>query len=670
MSVMKRAFFFLLIALFLTFSLPQQAFSSELEDDAVLRSPYEKSMYVADFFESTGIPCTRHTDSSQENGCFPFNITVDIQGNIPREKDREGQPAKTLILSFTQDFFEKNPGFFLTLIERIKNAGLGYSCTLLFSTENERESLPISSLTPCDTELFARLCYENDLYSSIVIIDETIIQGKILTTGGRKQSPLWIVKLIKNACDGNGKKSRVSTQFFHKAKHQSFRENRRLSAFLENDICAAGLPLGTSTLDMDVLMEILNEYDPDMEQNWTSHYNCISIMGLDIWLNESFLALAFMVLSALVLITICFNSFSYSTKNIATMQDIKRTFYFSPAYVAISVLSITICQLGFYFLRYRPMVYFLLKYGVSLVLIFAVIFTQILFRFKTSIDSFSFQSSIVAAVNIFIFAAIDLSLMFTFIVDYALIYLMHKTKNKILSVILFVSILIPATYFLSTIGSSIKPEELGKLSIMSPRENLLCAMVFVPFAFQWGRIVILFQNKTRTIRPNSIAFKVLIAAIPTASVAIIMSALALGTFAMDRFNNSRFNEITLEVSDQKADEVTVRIISDSIFDLNLNRITIIPHEGTKMIHCEARIISENGIPLYDCNFNYTMESSHIARIEIPDNPEKEFAINFSSDSDAEISIQLDVWSEKDGMIVHTYKNPVFSGKKEDDNART
>ena len=81
-------------------------------------------------------------------------------------------------------------------------------------------------------------------------------------------------------------------------------------------------------------------------------------------------------------------------------------------------------------------------------------------------------------------------------------------------------------------------------------------------------------------------------------------------------------------------------------------------------------ISENGIPLYDCNFNYTMESSHVARIEIPDNPEKEFAINFSSDSDAEISIQLDVWSEKDGMIVHTYKNPVFSGKKEDDNART
>ena len=638
-------------------------------------SKHEISNFTSRYLKGKGFDVQESHFVPQQEGKFPFNITIDIKKteiDSPVNGLETGKPAaaeiQDVVFAFTQDYFCKKPEFIVDFINITIENKLPYNCTILLSPDSEQIVLDTPQHVSGGTDFFADRVYDTESTCAYVIFDDEFSPRQISSTGGGRVSPMWIVKTAEKAFRTKQQPISVQSGLLYSTRAQLFKENPRLSSFKENEITCAGIPLGHTLKDLDVLRTIQMDLIESRNSEKNTHYNNLSIGSISIWINESLLTVIYLAFSAIVLVSLCFFSFKYNAKNEAIFKDIGRTWFILPVYILMSTMFLTVFQKVFFFTKEcSPILYFSLKSLFSIILLFMISSIQITKRLRISISAISFQTKTICALNIFVFTFMDLSLMFVFIIQYLMVFISHKTQSKALAFtslgLLVLPMLLPSTsLFINT-----DPVKIGNLFNSTIIENIGYSLIIIPFVFQWIRCALILNIGEHKGGKN----KKLISVVSTSCIfaVILFSFFICGTVGIVHKLTKTTEQERITIEESSENMAILEYSHSSSYDLVNHKVTINCSEGKRIERCIATITSESGAPLYDSNFNYIMKSANSAILEIPDGAEKDIVLKFSTGSKTRTTLLLDLYILTDKTrAFHERKKIELTGR--DDDGRT
>lgn len=633
------------------------------------QSRYEISNFTSRYLEEKGFDVQETHFVPKHEGKFPYNITVEIEkAEITKSNMDEfsmnsiKNPIEDVIFAFTQDFFCTNPGFIVDFINQTKANHLPYNCTMLFACDAEHVVLDVPQKVQGGTDFFADRLYDSDSTCAYVIFDEEVSPKQIRTTGGGNISPMWIVKTAEKAYRTNQQPISVQSGLLYSTKSSFFKETPRLSSFKKNEIICAGIPLGHTLKDLDILRTIQMDLIESRNSERNTHYNNLSFGSLSIWINESALTVIYLTFAVIVLVSLCFSSFTYNAKNEAIFRDIARTWFTLPAYILTSTLFLFIFQKVFLFSKdYSPIIYYTLKTFFSILLLFILSSLQIMKRLRISISAISFQTKTICALNIFVFTFMDLSLMFVFIIHYLIVFFSHKTQNKILTISSLVMLVIPMLHPSTSLFLNTDPVKIGNFLNASMGPNIMYSMILIPFVFQWIRCALILNIGEHA---NG-KYRKLFTTVITSCIfcMILFSIFTCGTVGIVHTLTKAAKSEFIMVEDISTCKADYEYSHTDSFDMVNHVIKIKCPEGKRIERCIATLTSQSGSPLYDSNFNYTMKSSNEAVLEIPDGADEDIALMFSTDTKSTTRIFIDLYMLTDRThAVHETKEIELAGR--------
>lgn len=576
-------------------------------------------------------------------GQFPRTISVEIPpGKRNAESDTNKSGITSVFFVFSHEYALKNEQFALKFIRLTQEKMLPYRCTIVFTADSAQPLLPPESEIQTATELFASRIYDADKSCAVLIRDETASLPFISTEGDGTISPQWIVQALKKACAQNSKPMGVKSSILYIYKPEAYKNNRRLSTFLHNEIPAAEISLGHTEKDLAVLSSIEDCLIPLRSETWNRHYNFIPAGDTGLWLNEAQITFIYLLFTASVLFFICFYSFSYSGKNEAILKDMSRTWFFIPAYAVIAAAALTLFQNIFYFTRENQILYFSLKTVPAMFMLLSLLYVQILFDIRISLSATNFFSILCSALNVFVFTAVDLSLMIIFIAEYIIVFIFRKRQNAFFSMMCIILMLIPFLILLSSVFIDADRKNILLLIRTPFAENILLSLALLPFLFQWKKLILV-SNFSESRRSNG--KKSFLAA-----KGIILSALFSGIlYAVLQAAAIPLKKEMMQPQDgphilaAKEPPVAVASRSEDIFRLKQHSISIAPKDGYAIVRCVMTLETDAFVPFYECNFDYSMISVRKTQIAIPDFPEQTVDVIFSSDYETEIAVHITVF---------------------------
>ncbi|WP_407396849.1 hypothetical protein [Treponema sp.] len=631
-------------------------------------SRYERSTYTENYLLGKGIEAQKSTIVPEYMGLFPSNITVEI----PAVEEEGIQPAEDtidqVIFSFTQDFFIKDPDFIVSFIEKTRENKLPYACTILLTSDDEKVILETKKEVPCASDYYSDRLYETNNICAFIINDEDFFSSQIETTGAGHISPMWIVRSVQRAFQANQKYVSVQQSILYLSKSDLFKKNRRLAAFNKNEIISTAFPLGHSLSDLNILDVLEKEIITSRKQGGNTLYNVISARTFSIWINESLLAVIYLTFAIIALVTVCFSSFAQNARNIAIFKDLSRTWFLAPAYLLLSALFLTVFQWVFTAARSSPLLYFSLKMIFSLCCLFIVSTIQHYYKFRISLASISFQILILCALNIFIFAFIDLSLMFVFILEYIIALMARKTNRRTISVIVLLMMVALFLQPSTSIFMNIRQDRLSELFTSTYARHLLFSLLLIPIAFQWIRCILLFNLKDRTSGGNKINNILYAIAVSIICPTLLFASFISGTMFIAKKTSKEGNHRIISTQNGTGKELDYFYSTTDNFDLVTHRIDISCGEDRRILRCMVTLSADSN-PLYECNFNYTMISTTEAEIEIPDGVEGTLSLIFSADYGVPIHAKMDFYILTDEFnAIHETKELDITGKMSDGKA--
>lgn len=630
-------------------------------------SRYYRSVYAEKCLLDRNIDAQKSIIVPDYLGTFPYNITVEIAATVQESTSPE-ETIDQVIFAFTQDFFLKDPDFIISFIEKTKENELPYSCTILLTADDEKTVLETTEGIPCASDYYAERLYETNSLCCFVITDEDYFPPQIITTGFETISPMWIVRSVQKSFHTNQKDIDVQQSILYSSKSNLFKTNSRLSAFTKNEITSTCFPLGRSTKDLEILAFLEKEIIDTRKQGGNTLYNVISARTFSIWINESLLTLIYLAFAGIALFTVCFSSFAYNARNEAVFKDLSRTWFLTPVYIILSAVFLSIFQLIFSATINTPILFFSLKTGFALCSLFVVSAIQNYYKFRISLASISFQTLILCALNIFVFAFVDLSLMFVFIIEYLIVLCAGKSNRKPIALIVMILMVVPFIQPATSLYLNINHERLAELFSSNFSRSILFSMIMIPISFQWTKCILILNLKDKLSsgkKSTSMITGIVVSAIFSAILFILFLS---GTAILTKKLSSEKRQELISIQENKKEELLLFHSTSDNFDLISHKIDISSQENRRILRTLVTLSADSN-PLYECNFNYTMKSPTEASIEIPDGAEDKISLIFSSDYGVPIHIKLETYILSDeNHAIHETREIKLSGKKDDGKA--
>ncbi|MBP3365578.1 MAG: hypothetical protein J6K96_01155 [Treponema sp.] len=623
---------------------------------------------IESFLARSNVRFTLQSQVPPFAGQFPRNISVEIPPDTEKaEADADKSGITSVFFIFSHDYVLENSRFMLKFIRLTQEKKLPYRCTIVFTADREKPLLPQESGIQSATELFAESIHDADSSCAVLVRSETAAPPFISTEGDGTVSPQWIVQTLKKACMQNQKPAGVKSSILYIYRPQAYRNNRRLSAFLRNEIPAAEIPLGHTEKDLAVLSSIEDILVLSRSSIWNRHYNFIPAGTAGIWLNEAQIAFIYLLFTAGVLFFICFYSFSYSGKNEAVLKDISRTWFFIPAYAVTTAAALTLFQNLFFFARENPILYFSLKTVPAIFVMLSALYMQVLFGIRVSLSATNFFCILCSAISVFVFTALDLSLMIIFIAECAIAFIFRKRQSVFFSMICIALMIIPFLFLLSSVFIDAGKETVLLLIRTPFAENVLLSCALLPFLFQWKKLILVShfsESRRKNARKRILAAK-----------GIVLSALFSGTLyavlqsaAVPLRHGLLTDDSSPQVQEAQEPPADIAFRSEDIFSLRQHRISIAPRDGFSIVRCVMTLETDAFVPFYECNFGYSMVSAHKTQIAIPDFPENEADVIFSSDRETAIAVSITVYAaDSSGHLVRWEKQLYIEGTANEQN---
>lgn len=608
---------------------------------------------VSEFLTSQNISHSFSPLVSSEDGDFPENITVLIESS---GEDKNSTSIKNVVFAFTQEHFMEDPNLVFGFISGIKELNLPYNSVILLSACDNNVIFEESTSLINGTKQFVSSIENIESYCAVCF---TIQKGKrksIFYSGTKEISPLWIINTLNQCTRENGISTNPTSSFFYKIKPRTSRIDRRTDFFLTEGIPSAGISVTES--DLNLMLSIAEKTVSSRNDSWDRHYIFTHIGKKVIFFNEASFIFIFILFSTAVLFSLCFSSFFTTSNNFAKLEDLKRTFFLIPAVILLTTLILFFGQFAFSFLKNMPAVLFGIKLFFTCCLTFLILLIQLHYNFFISYAAFSYQMLIVSAFNIFIFSALDISLMFIFFAEYIILLFVSKRKNKYILSAGFILSLLPFVYLEFKFFSTAHNDVILRFVNSGFSGNVLTALVIFPFQLQWIRLILSFglTESNSTKNRKTLVKKYSAAIVISLSVLVLMYSLAL-FISTDAAENSTYN-IPLKVNKElPAENFQVQLSKSNFFNLQTNTITI-KSEGN-IIRYKVQIKNQNSLPVFESNFDYLTDSSGAVSFILPDYPGNNIEIIFTSEKDSISLVEVTAYVKDENQCI---SRQVFSGE--------
>ena len=580
---------------------------------------------------------------------FPYNVLV----YFPRNKEDDTSSEKKwtqaasdsqrnlLIYAVTQEDAYDHLDSLLTFLTQLDNSSRSCDCIVLFSAQEDSSvGLP---LTLTGTESFART-FEDAERSAAVVIDFGQSSVTEIHIGNiSRTAPLWLTRQLSAACTQTKTAYSYADKFASLYRLGLLPGNRRMNAFISSNIPAISIVFPLRP-DLSSLSQLAVLYDSGQSATWDSHYLFFHILGRDFWIGESFFFGFSLILGTILLLLLCTSTFKGKNGE-DYKKEFMRSWFFIPLTIAVTFLSL---YLGQALCRHLPLLARsspVVQFGIKL--LFALFFNAIFFGIQEFLRFYSVQFIhgyfiyLIGISNVFIFSTLDLIFFLTFMIEYICIYVARKSVRiipLILSVLLMLAPAIPYIYQLTRYA---RPQDLQQLVFGSPLLNLLLALLIFPFLIMWIRMIVRLQF---SLIENRFSLKKLIVR-ESISTGIMVTLILISASALAMLSNQsrkRQTESKPEIINENRYSFHIDANKTEFLDMTTQHVTIASKED--VLKYEVAISSEDGIPLYDSTYDYTVnEELTTAFFTLPDYPPRTITIDYATDVKDAAKVFVTAW---------------------------
>ena len=648
---LQRLFFIVLLALL------SNILSAENDD-------HNLSAFLSDAFNNKGFPTEYQGLVPSDPAKFPQNIIINIQPQEDKEEVAPARDVETVIFAFTQEYAEADMEGFSAFVQTLRDLKLPYTLQILLSANDVNRKLPRDELSihPTGTAVFANAISTASETSCALVLEEAEGSTHAIRPGGAGDvSPLWLVRTIKNACNAHRLVSQLPNSVAFLYRLGFVNENARVSSFLAQSIPAAGLTIGHTEADYAVLCTIASGLAEVNSSIWDRHYSYVHIpfVELEFWLNETYFAFCYLIFAGIILFQLCFTRFSPNQKDAAVFKDMARVWYLIPLLVIFTTAILHATQIFFSSVR-RPSLLLGYKLIATFLATLLLLVFQSLINFKLSNQANNFTLLLVCRLNIFIFCAIDLSFLFLFFFEYIICYLTKDFKKTIALIGVFLLMLLPFLPAATNIMLYSGPFSLFKFARSSLAGNFFISCIIFPFQLQFQRLLMSLDISNKQRRRSLIrrfAYSILFVAISIAAFSLFYFFLANKLLTTSIQNMLSIHPTIPErrqnfESDSGHEYISISLSEETFMEFKLHHVMVKSDETVKILRYNITIEAPAAVPCYDCNYNYTISGKNKAYLLLPDNPDGDLAIVYSSEQDQQQTITIDTYLQtEDGSLI-------------------
>ncbi|MBQ9539749.1 MAG: hypothetical protein IJU95_10840 [Treponema sp.] len=540
---------------------------------------------------------------------------------------------------FSQRDASENQESFVEFAEKLEAAWQPFTIKIVLAANEDIRELPGSEEFehPAGISIFSQSLDSGS--NCCAIIAKTSFRNRISQGGGGTVAPIWLVKSIKDSCEESSVSAWLpnSASFLYRLGFMG--EDSNISPFLSDSIPAAGLYLDDMEDCLSILPRTLEKLSAADTSSWDVHYSYVSILSLEFWLDEAFFLFFYITAAFIVLIRLCFSTVRVSDRNKAIVKDLSKAWYLILVLFAFTALVLQLMQS----LPSPNPPFAVTILGQKLVGIIAasLLLFMLLSRIKgfMSFESISRIMLFMAAFNIFVFCAIDISFLFLFFFEYLACLVAYRTKQSLTILATTILLALPFIPHGSNILLSSSPMSLARLAKPGLGGNLLFALILLPIQLQTFRLLLkmdFFSRRKKRLAILQMLSSLIFIAACVASFAAFY-ALVIRTIIWSSIPAKREDRPTkrLEIPpkfepETEGDFIEVSYDSDIFMEYTFTSMTVKASEGAQVLRHEISLETESGIPLNDCNYNYSLSGRHKAYLAIPDNPSATVSIVFTS----------------------------------------
>ena len=612
---------------------------------------------TASFLSSFGLHTLSTPIVSGGQNDFPYNVYVRIPAS---EKTAVTNGRKALILAFTMEDAYTRRDFFTPFLRRLKKLKNDCDIILLFSYGDEKIDAGMPQIR--GTDVFAKNIETPDDYAAVCVAFNARKKTAIEPGGGGTIAPDWLVLRLIRACNENGVSYTLRGGGFNSLFRLSLIESdERSSFFLTREIPCASLSLSSADKS-EVLTSFVFSYTAAGTESWDRHYILIPTNTSVVNFDERFIVLCFMGIAFVSLFILCEFSFIADKKDRKKIRrDVLHLWYIVPLTALIAALSFQASQMPAHFLSavfgIGTLVQFIIKIVVAFIIVTSLYLCQIRRQGILKQQAYAYILTLASVVNIFIFAAVDISFFFLFTAEYVVTYLSRPLKRTGSLIALFFLMGVPFLPYVVQIIVFGRRNAFRAVAYSHFPINVLLAFLFLPFLIQWFRIIARMNEKRHTTSLS--VFGMRNALLSLAAIAIIAALIFTAiVYISGRFDTGDERRSALGSDIREADENRISCsVSDKTFFGDTSRRLVV-RLGKNAVLCSVTLEGESKNPVLYSDSEYTSDTgTNTDTFAIPPYPPEMLVFVYTANTSASTTVKVSALyeaGEKNAYVKSTY----------------
>lgn len=599
---------------------------------------------------------------------FAYNLFLDLSTNYSNEV----QNAKTLIFCIKQSDFYQQEEKFIRFLKDIGSSNLLFPVQFVFTALDEQNSILEGYNQNLEgTKNFAQTLDESS-DSFVIILDfkesPYLNKAKIFTTGGKKSTPLELTKEVIEAFYKTGEDFITAQKILSLYRAGLLEGDEQMAYFFNNSIPCIKISLPQDD-SLSAIKHFIKNHDFSKKiQNDVNYFFFapkLNFFERAFWFNERFNIISLEIFGITVLLFLVCFTFSGKTR-VKTKKVFSRFWFLLPVFLFLSMLSLYVSQV--LCLAIKPVGYANPVSQFALKIIFSSVFVAILFLLQTKLKLptntflYGFMLTITAISNVFIFSTVDITLFWTFALEYLIVYFsrnLYRVRTLVFSAFLM---LLPFLPYVVAYFSNVDDKTIRFFIDANFSTNLLLCLILFPFQIMWLRVLL----RLRTTKLKGKDFKTLAT---YTFVSLLITLFTVFTFAYLAtkfvFYKKHTPKQTVSYIQGSDKNLSIAETSKSLAQISSDSLSIFSKE--QALRYSVTVTSKKATPILDSLYDFWVtDNSRTAIFTLPDYPPKEITIDFSTEKNTEKLFTITAIYEtgKPGVFKKEIISKVFTTENE------
>jgi hypothetical protein len=629
-------------------SLILMLFSLEVFGGTIQRSaPAFLSDSLYSFFEKQNITVEKQLLTNTNSELFPYNLLVSLSENTKIEQ--ETSDKQSVIILIPQEDVISHINSFIDFIQNSPSvSNINISCIL---TANDKTKKTDGSRTALES-------ISNKEHISVIILESIQIPEPpgydtdlIFVPGSQGAiAPRYIFEAVNKGLKESPQSYKIRGHFLSLYRLGLISSTPILSTWQKGEVDSCSIIVQNNAFKniSEWLNPVLINFDKTNLHNTDTYYSYFSFFP-SLFITEKAYTILLIIVTLVTLFIIFGFSFVIGEKSAIYKKQFTKTWFLIPLILFFTCLFLyfgqSLTQFFFPFYEKAPVSAFILKIAFAFLFLALFSFLQYLFKMPLTQFIYGYLLGIIAFLNIYIFSAIDISLLLLFVFEYVLIYLTRPAKRIVplfFSFILIVLPYVPLLYDVWTLGTMNIVENFFMTSFFG---NLLISCILLPFQIMFIRVLVKFElwGKRHSVSIQKILIQAVI-------IIFLIAFISIGSY----FISNRVENIESKDADflrnNAGSSISLSTDRKILFGRSVNQIQI--SSKLPVLNYHITITSESTLPIYEANYPYDILSTpFIAEFNLSDYPPEPFILEFTKDDKTSALVEITAQIEYGSQLV-------------------